>query len=404
MPARLAEIASLFLKLGLIGFGGPAVHISLMEAEIVVRRKWLSHQRFLDLVGVTNLIPGPNSTEMVLHVGYLRAGLSGLAVAGVSFILPAVLSTSLLAWIYVRYGQLPQLAPCFSGIKPAVLVIVFFALWRLGRKAVSDWRTLLLGCCTATASLGGAQEIKSLILFSVAGFLWLHWVKSPTEPTPTEDPSDIPERVDPPDKLIPGAWFSLLGGGAVFWSAQTPSLWMLGLFFLKIGAILYGSGYVLFAYVDGQLVREFAWMTRTELLDAIAVGQFTPGPILSTATFIGYLVMAKTSGTAMGLAGAVVATVAIFLPSFLFVAVLGPILPRLRQSTAAGAFLDSVQAASIGLMASVTIKLCVQSLVDWRACVIFVAATVVVIRWKINPAWIVLGGAACGYLLTYVPI
>ncbi len=383
--ARLRETALLFLKLGVIGFGGPPVHIALMEDEVVVRRRWLPREQFLDLVGATNLIPGPNSTEIAIHVGYLRAGLGGLAVAGACFILPAVLITAALAWAYVRFGALPQVAALLYGIKPAVLALIFVAVWRLGKTAVKGARLALLGLAVFAASLLGASEVLVLLFGGVLGTLWLR----------------------PPGKAGPaaphGAGITLLGalagglakaaqaaGGAAI--ADTALLWKLGLFFLKVGAILYGGGFVLLAFLEGGLVDTHGWLTRRQLLDAIAVGQFTPGPVLSTATFVGYLIA--------GAPGALVATAAIFLPSFLFVAVLGPLLPRLRRSPWAAAFLDAVNVISVALMASVGVKLGQEALTAWPAAAIALAAALLHLRTRLNPAWLIMGGALLGWLLS----
>ena len=408
MSRRLLEIAGLFLKLGSIGFGGPATHLALMEDEVVERRGWLSRQHFLDLVGATNLIPGPNSTEMAIHIGFVRGGWAGLVVAGTAFILPAVLITTALAWLYVEHGRQPQVEPIIAGIKPAVLAVIFTAGWRLGRKALNGWIVGTVFAAAAIASLCRAGEITVLLASSLIGMLWLCWYRHRRD------------KLEPANGLGLGA--VLLAGTAgisangakpaivasLAAAAATAStgatLGQLAWFFLKIGAVLYGTGYVLIAYLQGGLVREYGWLSDEQLLDAIAIGQFTPGPILSTATFIGYVVMNADGGPWRGLAGAAVATVAIFLPSFVFVAVTNPLVPRLRRSRWTAAFLDAVNAASLGLMAAVTLKLAGRIIFpdSWwpnaTALLIAAAATVAALRWKTGAIWLVLGGAAAGWL------
>ena len=375
-PGRLAELARLFLKLGFIGFGGPAAHIAMMEEEVVARRRWLSREHFLDLVGATNLIPGPNSTEMAIHVGYLRAGWAGLLIAGLCFIIPAVLITTGFAWAYVTFGTLPRVVPFLFGIKPALIAIILAAVWRLGRTAAKDFPLLGLGCAVAVGSLLGFNEIAVLVLGGVTGMLWrsragslaaLAWVSA----------------------SVTGSAAAAAGGAAA--AGATVSLAKLGLFFLKVGAILYGSGYVLVAFLEGGLVRDYGWLTEAQLMDAIAIGQLTPGPVLSTATFVGYILA--------GVPGAAVATAGIFLPSFLFVAALSLVLPRLRRSRWTAAFLDAVNMSSVALMAAVTVKLSVATLTNWPAWVIALAAAGAGLRWKLNAAWLVLAGAVIGRVL-----
>lgn len=375
-PGRLGELAKLFLKLGIVGFGGPAAHIAMMDDEVVERRHWLGRQHFLDLVGATNLIPGPNSSEMTMHIGYERAGVPGLIVAGSCFILPAVLLTGLAAWAYVSYGALPAVEPLLFGIKPAVLSVILGAVWKLGRKAIAGWRLGVLGAGVLVAVLAGVSEIPALLAGGVCGMLWLRLSTRTHGATPSVLPLVFPQGA-----LVAGA------AGA----AATVSLWKLGLFFLKVGAVLYGSGYVLVAFLEGGLVEQFGWLTRSELLDAIAIGQLTPGPVLSTATFVGYLVS--------GAPGAAVATLGIFLPSFVFVLILNPLIPRLRKSAWMAAFLDAVNVAAIALMLAVTIQLGAAVLVSWPAWVIALAATPVALYFRVNAAWLVLGGALVGYPL-----
>ncbi len=407
MTGRLRELAALFLKLGTIGFGGPAVHISAMEDEVVQRRGWLTQERFLDLVGATNLIPGPNSTEMAIHIGYVRAGLLGLIVAGCSFIFPAVLITLGFAWLYVEYGELPQMTPVLYGVKPAVLAIILTAGWRLAKKAITSWQAALIALTVAVCSLCFGRELLLIVLGGVLGMIWLWLVR------PTNDVGSKPTTGKAASLLA--AFFCILRAKptyaapaaapaiAVATATTVKSFMGLALFFLKVGCVLYGSGYVLFAYLEGTLVNDYQWLTREQLVDAIAVGQLTPGPILSTATFIGYLVFG-TSGWAV--AGGCIATLCIFLPSFVFVLVVNPIVPRLRKSPVASLFLDAVNAASMGLMAAVTVKLACDTFtqpgarfsVDWSSVTIAAVAIFAAVRFKLSTFWLVVGGASSGYL------
>ena len=421
MASRLVELAGLFLKLGTIGFGGPAVHIATMEEETVERRGWLSRQQFLDLVGATNLIPGPNSTEMAMHVGYLRAGAAGLVVAGACFILPAVAITTAFAWAYVRYGTLPQVAPLLIGIKPAVMAIILSAGWKLGRKALTDRRTITIAVAVAVVPAAARQftsdlrvsEFTALLVGAAVGTLWIYLAKRPSDKGSGPMAAGIIAAAVPGStRRLTGGW--LLGASGTGAAAGSIGLWQLGLFFLKVGAVLYGTGYVLIAYLEAGVVD--GWLTRQELLDAVAIGQFTPGPILSTATFIGYIVRHEPGNEASALAGAAVASAAIFLPSFFFVAILNPIIPKLRKARITSAFLDAVNAASIGLMAAVTLKLAFDVLLrsqeitqadsaielQWGSLAIAVVATIVHFRYKPNPAWLVLGGALAGWGLWLV--
>lgn len=417
---RLGELARLFAKLGVVAFGGPAAHIAMMEEEVVGRRGWMSRQRFLDLVGATNLIPGPNSTEMAIHVGYIHAGWRGLLVGGACFIGPAVLITGGFAWAYVRYGSLPAVEPWLRGIQPAVLAVIFGALWRLGRTAARGPRLALIGTAVAAAVLAGVNEVVALLAGGVVGTVWLGWRgkggdagamaasgehETEAAEVATGDPGadDVeadraraadgaPDqaRENPPDSASRGGWLALLPPAAGA-AAASVSLWQLFLFFLKVGAVLYGSGYVLVAFLEGGLVTDLGWLTRQQLLDAIAIGQFTPGPVLSTSTFIGYVVA--------GTPGAAVATAGIFAPGFLFVLALNPVIPKLRESRWTAAFLDAVNAAAVGLMAAVTISLARGVLVGPVPWAIAVAAAVLHLRFGVGAAWLVLGGAAAGALL-----
>lgn len=403
---RLHELARLFLKLGTIGFGGPAVHIAIMEEEVVKRRKWLSHQQFLDLMGATNLIPGPNSTEMAIHIGYQRAGLKGLVVAGFCFLVPAILITTVLAAAYVSFGHLPQAAPLLAGIRPVVLAIILAAVWRLGRKALRGARLGLIALAVAAAPLiWPGHEVLALLVGSLLGSLMLAMTGWQDDP-PSQASSDPPPAGPQASGLGLLSAAPLAGVTATATLSASATLLAVFLFFLKVGAVLYGTGYVLVAYLEGELVHQLGWLTSDQLIDAIAIGQFTPGPILSTATFIGYLLM-EGQGFGMQLAGAAVATVGIFLPSFLLVAVTGPIIPRLRSWKATALFLDSVNAASLGLMAAVVIKFSYPLLlvldadqaavgVAWVSLALLAAASIASLKYKVSPAWIVLAGALVG--------
>lgn len=377
MQERLRELAVLFFRLGVTAFGGPAAHIGMMEDEVVTRRQWLSRQHFLDLVGATSLIPGPNSTEMTMHIGYERAGWSGLAVAGTFFILPAAVLTGILAWLYVQYGTLPAVEPLLVGIKPAVMGIIATAVYRLGTKAVKNWQLAVIGLGVLMAAFLGVDEVVALLVGGVLGALLLRAAAGSAAAV-----------------LLP-LWS---GSGLRLWlqgeGETAVTLWSLGAFFLKIGAILYGSGYVLLAYLEGGLVDQLGWLTQAELLDAIAIGQFTPGPVLTTATFVGYVIA--------GVPGAIVATLGIFLPSFLFVLLLNPLIPKMRQSAWFAAFLDAVNVAAIGLMVAVLVNLGQQTFATWQGIVIAVLALVASLRFKVNSAWIVMGGAVVGYGLSLV--
>lgn len=381
---RLREIAGLFLKLGVIGFGGPAAHIALMEDEVVEKRGWLSRERFLDLVGVTSVIPGPNSTEMAIHLGFLRGGWPGLLLAGACFIVPAVSLTILLAWAYMTYGAVPQVADLLYGIKPAVLAVILGALWRLGQKSVKEWRLGFLGVAVTSVALTDFSGVLALIGGGIVGMFWLKMTRSD-------------------DRGHVAVIAPIAGTGAAMLASQgalvgAPTLWALGLFFLKIGAILYGSGYVLIAFLEEELVHGYAWLTQEQLLEAIAIGQFTPGPVLSTAAFIGYLVSGGK------LSWALVAAGAIFLPSFVFVAALNPVLPRLRESQWVASFLDAVNVCAVGVMAAVTIELAYFQVFDDLTLagvpkiMIAIGAAILGLWRGVGAVWLVIGGAAAGWL------
>ena len=375
----MSQLLGLFLKLGITAFGGPAAHIAMLEDEVVTRRRWLTRERFLDLLGATNLIPGPNSTEMAIHIGFVRGGVPGLVVAGLSFILPAALITLGFAWAYVRFQAVPQADALLYGIKPTVIAIIGTAVWRLGKTAAKNRTLLGLGTLVMLAVLLGVNEIAALLGGGLVGMLWQfrrRWGKKGTG-TP----------------LFLGAFSFPAGSVAITATTATPTVPLLsiGLFFLKIGCVLFGSGYVLVAFLQGGLVEQYRWLTQQQLLDAIAIGQFTPGPVLTTATFIGYVLA--------GLPGAAVATFCIFAPSFLFVLISNPLIPRMRQSALMSAFLDAVNASAIGLMAAVAVELARSTLTDWGAWGIALGAAVALLRYKANSAWLVLGGGAVGWLL-----
>ena len=366
---KLKEIAQLFFKLGCISFGGPAAHIAMMEDEVVKKRKWMTHEHFLDLIGATNLIPGPNSTEMTMHCGHERAGWKGLFVAGFSFIFPPVVITSIFAWLYQQYGQLPEVEPFIYGIKPVVIAIIIMASYRLGKKAIKNVELTILGILTLVVCLLGVNEIIALFGCGLVGLLFYIFKRKITRLN-TFIPLLLIQITDP----------IKIGSLKIF------------LTFLKVGAILYGSGYVLFAFLDSELVAN-GWLTRQELIDAVAVGQFTPGPVLSTATFIGWQMN--------GISGALAATIGIFLPSFLFVLILNPLIPKMRQSKLISAFLDAVNVAAVALILAVCIEMGKETLTDWRTITLALASLITVFYFKkLNSAFIVLGGAIGGYLLT----
>lgn len=368
------EVAQVFFRMGWYAFGGPAAHIAMMEQEIVTKRQWMTRDHFLDLVGATNLIPGPNSTEMTMHCGHERAGVPGLFIAGICFIFPSALLTGLLAWFYVSFGDLPAIEPFFRGIKPAVLAIIAGAILKLGKNALKNVELGVLGSLTLAASLLGASEIVALLVSGFLGGLYFY----------------ARRRTAASILILPGLllWqnaseaFAKMETTQIFWS------------FLKVGAILYGSGYVLFAYLEAELVDP-GWLARSALMDAIAIGQFTPGPVLSTATFIGYQMG--------GLEGAIAATLGIFLPSFVFVWILNPLIPKLRQSLFFSSFLDAVNVAAVAVMVSVLWVMGRESVSDWsNAIIALLGALAVFGPRKIGPMWIVLGGSLLGALFGYI--
>jgi chromate transporter len=350
MRPVLAEIAVLFLKLGTIGFGGPAAHIALMEAEVVRRRRWLSHEEFLDLVGATNFIPGPNSTEMAIHVGYRKGGVPGLILAGVCFILPAALIVTFIAWAYVRYGSVPELGVILRSVKPVIIIVVLQAMWSLGKTAI---KTSLLAAIAVSSVILSAAGIHELIVLLIAG--------------------------------VGGALASRVPQTSTTLSVELLSIF---LFFLKVGSVLFGSGYVLLAFLRADLVERWQWLSAGQLLDAVTVGQVTPGPVFTTATFVGYVLA--------GFPGAVIATIGIFLPAFVFVGLSGWLVPRIRKTPVSAAVLDGVNAGSLALMAVVTAQLARTAVVDLPTALLAIAAIVGIFVFRLNSVWIVAGAAFAG--------
>jgi chromate transporter len=375
-PTPLSELAFLFLKLGTIAFGGPAAHIAMIEDEVVRQRNWLSREKFLDLLGAANLIPGPNSTELAIHIGYERAGWLGLLTSGICFIVPAVIIVTALAWAYVEYGKLPEVSFILYGIKPVIIAVVLQALWGLGKTAVKTKLLAFVGVLILVLCFLGVNELA--LLFGAGVLLaFTGWIKQQRGKGETLLQSSL-------------ASVFLLFQTATATALNTFSLWSLFLFFLKVGSVLFGSGYVLLAFLRGDLVERWQWLSNEQLLDAIAVGQITPGPVFTTATFIGYLLA--------GTPGAGIATIGIFLPAFVFVALSGWIVPRLRRSSLMGAFLDGVNVASLALMVFVTYELGRSAIVDWMTVLLALLSAVLLIRFKINSLWLVLGGALFGFL------
>jgi chromate transporter len=382
---KLKELALLFLKLGLITFGGPAAHIALFEEEVVSKRKWMTHQHFLDLVGAANLIPGPNSTEMAIHTGYHRAGVPGLLVAGICFTLPAVLITGIFAFIYAKYGNLPDVKPFLYGIKPAVIIIILNAVYRLGSKAIKGWKLFTVGIFVCIINIAGLNEVYSILAGGILGALCIY----------------LSEKTKSLNSIFPFTFFSFLSIPALVQTVEKSeaSLSTIFLTCLKIGTVWFGGGYILVAYFDGEFVQGLHWLTRQELLDSIAVGQFTPGPFLSSATFIGYQIA--------GISGAVVATVGIVMPAFIFVAILNPLIPKLRKSKYFSKFLDAVNVSALAVMLVVTIQLGIEIMILpadntlWQSWAIaLVSAVAFLTIKKINAAYIILSGALLGYLFT----
>lgn len=375
--AGLKDIAKLFLKLGVIGFGGPAAHIAMMKEEVVEKKKWMDEQHFLDLIGATNLIPGPNSTEMAIHIGHEKAGWKGLIIAGLCFILPAVLITGIFAWIYKQYGQLPEVQNFVYGVKPAIIAVILGAIFPLAKKSIKSIELAVIGVLVLISSLLNFNEIY--LLFG-AGFLALLLTLIRNR--------GITNR----NSMFSFTFLQLTDSSSVLSVTNSHLFWI----FLKIGAILYGSGYVLFAFLDTELVST-GLLTKHQLIDAIAVGQFTPGPVFSSVTFIGYQMN--------GLSGAAVSTIAIFLPSFLFVALLNPVVKLMRNSKLFSVFLDAVNVASVAVIIAVCFEMAQSAITDWRTVLIALLSIAITFGYKkLNSAAVVLGGSILGYLLTLITI
>jgi chromate transporter len=377
--ASLGEIALVFLKLGTIAFGGPAAHLAMMEEEFVRRRRWITQAEFLDRVATANLIPGPSSTEVAIFVGQLKRGWRGLIVAGCCFIIPAAAMVSLIAWAYVRFGSLPKVEGVLSAIKPAVVAIVIQALGKLGKTAL---RTPLLALIAGLAAMLSLMGVSLVLVLLLAGSISVSTLALKNRLLLS---AVFPKVVGLP-KFIGGAIAVSAIGAAV-----PVAIGRLFLSFLKIGSVVFGSGYVLLAFLQTEFVQRLHWLTNKQLIDAVAVGQFTPGPVFTTATFIGYVVA--------GWRGATVATIGVFLPGFVLVAVSGPLIPRLRRSAIASAALDGVVAGSLALMAVVTWQLAKASIVDWRALAVFGVSLLVLLRFRVNSAWVIAAAAMVGWAL-----
>lgn len=380
--ARLGELAWLFFRLGVTAFGGPVAHIAMMRQEFVQRRQWISDQRFVDLIGVVNLIPGPNSTEIAIYLGYLRAGWPGLVIAGACFIGPAMVIVMALAWAYVTFGSLPETGWLLYGILPVVIAIIARALWGLGRTVIRNWLTALWALALVLLYLLGVNALVVLFgggaFYAVALGLWRAIRERRVRTTLL-----VP--------LLPGVG-GLAGATTTLASAASAPFSLLTLFltFLKIGAILYGSGYVLLAFLRADFVHGLGWLTDRQLLDAISIGQVTPGPVFTTATFIGYLLG--------GWQGALLATLAIFLPSFVFIPVIHRLAGWMRRSPAVALILDGVNIAALALMAGVTFQLAQTALQDALTWILALGALIILTRAKFNSAWLILLGGLVGLI------
>jgi chromate transporter len=379
----LKDLALVFLRLGTTAFGGPAAHVAMMQDEVVVRRGWLTQQEFLDYLSATNFIPGPNSTELAIHIGYKMAGWRGLLVAGICFIFPAVLIVSFLGWLYVTYGSLPEVRSIMYGIKPVIIAIVAQAMWNLSQSAIKSKLLAVLALAGICMNALGVGELTTISVIGLAA---------------------LAVQVRKPKTAILGLTSWQLSIREKFAVAQlalasvAPTVFSetkLLLFFLKVGSVLFGSGYVLLAFLKGDLVDKWHWLTDAQLLDAIAVGQFTPGPVFTTATFIGYILS--------GPKGAALATVGIFLPAFVFVALSAPILPRLRKSALASATLDGINVASLAVMTVTAFLLAKGSLIDVETLVIMVVSALALVQFKVNSAWLVIAGGILGFLTYGTP-
>jgi chromate transporter len=390
-PQRLAELIGLFLRLGFTAFGGPAAHIAMMRTEVVERRQWVTSERFVDLIGITNLIPGPSSTELAIYLGYLRAGWLGLLVAGICFIGPAMLIVLALAWAYVTYGGLPQIGWLFYGIQPVVVAIIAQAIWNLGRTIFKGVLAIVVALLVLVLYLLGVNVL--VILFGGALFYGVlrlveHSWKRKQRLYSVLVPVGIEAGHFAWKAALPALGTGLLAASAPF------SLVVLFLTFLKLGAVVYGSGYTLLAFLRTDLVQNLHWFTDKQLLDAVSVGQFTPGPVFTTATFIGYLLG--------GFPGAALATLGIFLPSFCFIALIHPVAARLRQAVWTATLLDGVNAAALALMTGVLVQLGQHALTDVLTWAVALVSFAILLRWKVNSVWLILTGAAIGLLRFWV--
>jgi chromate transporter len=377
-PVSLAELAFVFLKLGTIAFGGPAAHIAMMEEEFVGRRGWLTQEEFLDRLATANLIPGPSSTELAIFIGYGQRGWPGLIVAGCSFIIPAAILVSLLAAVYVRYGALPQIAGVLYAIKPVVIAIILQALSKLVRTAV---KTRLLAGVAVMAFLLNLSGLTPLFVLAISGIL-AGIVGLKKQGSAASGFFTVPKSKWNPASIVAVTATAI---------AAPVSLARLFLSFLKIGSVVFGSGYVLLAFLRAEFITKLHWLSEKQLIDAVAVGQFTPGPVFTTATFIGYLVA--------GIPGALVATIGIFLPGFLFVALCGPVIPKLRRSLLASSVMDGVVAASFALIAVVCLQLARSAIVDRLTAAIFIVGAISLLRFRINSAWLIAGAALLGWFI-----
>jgi chromate transporter len=387
----VGELAFVFLRLGTLAFGGPAAHVALMENEFVRRRRWLTEEKFLDLLGAVNLIPGPNSTEMAIHIGFLRAGWMGLLVAGICFILPAMLLVSAIAWTYCQIGSLPQFTALLYGVKPVIIAVILQALGGLGRKAV---KTSFMAVIAVLATIAGFFGVDALLLILVGGAI--AGMESGRYQERGKRIRPILVMLLIAISILAFSYFAARWGSM----AEVPFGQMpLFLYFLKIGSVLYGSGYVLLAFLQTDLVTRWHWLSSAQLLDATAVGQVTPGPLFTTATFIGFVLGYQQGGIWSGMLGGILATVGIFLPSFVFIAISGPLIPRLRKSPVAGAFLDGVIVASLALMIVVSWQLGRAAIVDVATAALAIVSMVLLVRYRVNAAWLVLGGAIIGFAL-----
>lgn len=393
------EVLRYFLRLGCIAFGGPAAHVALLRRELVNERRWVSDQEFIDMLGVTNLVPGPNSTEMTMHLGARRAGWAGLWLGGLAFIMPAIVIVTALAWAYVRFGDTPAGEGIILGIQPFILAVIIQAIWGLRGAALRGYETLFLGAAVAALAIAGMNEVVLLLgaggaMLAVSFATWLLTGQSRRNLPPLPRAGQPLNRIRGPFRRRDFAFLPFpLPWPAVSLAAATPagySLFELFLAFLKIGAALYGSGYVLLAFMQSEFVDGRGWLTQQQLVDAIAVGQFTPGPLFASAAFAGYVID--------GLPGAAAASAGIFLPSFVFVTLTHPLVPRLRRSPWAAPFLDGVNVAALALMAVVTFQLAGEVLDGWYTISLFFIGAAVLIRFNPNSAWLVLAGIGAGLL------